>query len=171
MTVGHFEKVSFEQYCEDMREYCPDPLELREIQDMLRTCWEEIEVPTRATSGSAGYDFKAPFDFEIEPGDDLKVPTGIKVHIDDGWFLAIVPRSGLGFKYKLRLANTIGIIDSDYIKSDNEGHIFIKLCNEGGRTLSVKAGDGIAQGIFLPYGLDYADTCDSIRNGGFGSTD
>lgn len=171
MIVGHFEKVSFERYCEDMREYCPDSIQSSEMQDMLRACWDEIEVPTRATSGSAGYDFKAPFDFEIEPGDDLKIPTGIKVHIDDGWFLAIVPRSGLGFKYRLRLANTIGIIDSDYIKSDNEGHIFIKLCNEGGRVLSIRAGEGIAQGIFLPYGLDSADNCESVRNGGFGSTD
>ena len=90
----------------------------------------------------------------------MKVPTGIRVKIDDGWMLAIFPRSGLGFKFRLQLDNTVGIIDSDYYYSDNEGHMFIKITNDGksGKTVSVKAGQGFAQGIFIPYGITVDDT-------------
>ena len=134
---------------------------------------EDIKLPKRATKGSAGYDFFSPIDFELQPGETIKFPTGIRCLIDEGWFLAIVPRSGLGFKYRLQLDNTIGIIDSDYSHSNNEGHIFMKLTNDSkeNKTLSIKKGTAIAQGIFLPYGITYDDNADGIRNGGFGSTD
>ena len=85
--------------------------------------------------------------------------------------MACFPRSGLGFKYKLRLVNTVGIIDQDYYFSDNEGHIFLKMGNEGYNEMTIKAGQGFAQGIFLPFGLTYSDDVKSARNGGMGSTD
>ena len=170
--IGCFQKVSFDQFYNDMKAtFALDFEPGEDFHKLMSECWEELDLPDRATSGSAGYDFKAPFDFELDPGEDIKIPTGIRVLIDDGWFLAIVPRSGLGFKYKLRLANTVGIIDSDYSNSDNEGHIFLKFCNEGDRVVKIAHGDGIAQGIFLPYGLVVADDTTSSRNGGFGSTD
>ena len=86
--------------------------------------------------------------------------------------LKIYPRSGLGFKFRLQLNNTVGIIDSDYFGSDNEGHIFIKITNDSNenKTLSLKAGEGFAQGIFLPFGITTDDDADGVRNGGFGST-
>lgn len=92
--------------------------------------------------------------------------------IDDGWVLKIYPRSGLGFKYRLQLNNTVGIIDSDYYGSDNEGHIQIKLTNDSreGKCLEVKEGTGFAQGIFLEYGITVDDETTEERNGGFGST-
>ena len=134
--------------------------------------YERILLPKRATQGSAGYDFYSPVDFSLAPGETIKIPTGIRVRIDDGWVLKIYPRSGLGFKFRLQLNNTVGIIDSDYYNSDNEGHIFIKITNDSkeGKTVSVKAGEGFAQGIFLEYGITEDDDVVNIRNGGFGST-
>ena len=86
--------------------------------------------------------------------------------------LKIYPRSGLGFKFRLQLNNTVGIIDSDYYYSDNEGHIFMKITNDSneGKTVSIKQGDGFAQGIFVEYGITVDDEVTEIRNGGFGST-
>ena len=94
------------------------------------------------------------------------------MRINEGWALLIYPRSSLGFKYRLQLDNSVGIIDSDYYYSDNEGHIFIKLTNDSrdGKELCVKAGEAFAQGIFMPYGLCEDDAADGVRNGGFGST-
>ena len=86
--------------------------------------------------------------------------------------LKLYPRSGLGFKYRLQLNNTVGIIDSDYFYSDNEGHIFTKLTNDSneGKTVEVTAGTGFMQGIFLEYGITVDDDAKGERNGGFGST-
>ncbi len=160
--IAKFEKVSVEQ--------------LAKAMDVSRayaaTVHEEIKLPQRATSGSAGYDFYAPEDFELAPGESIKIPTGIRVRIDEGWVLKIYPRSGLGFKFRLQLDNTVGIIDSDYYYSDNEGHIFIKVTNDSkaDKTVSVKKGEGFAQGIFLEYGITEDDDAQGVRNGGFGST-
>lgn len=129
-------------------------------------------MPQRATSGSAGYDFKSPFHFILQPGQTIKIPTGIRVKIDDGWWLGCLPRSGLGFKYRLQLNNTMGVIDSDYYYSDNEGHIFAKITNDSneGKAIEIRAGDGFMQAIFIPYGITYSDSADGVRNGGMGST-
>lgn len=167
MRVGEFEKVSFEQFCDGVRK---NPYGAYSDEE-LRVIYESIALPTRATAGSAGYDFKAPFEFRMSPKSTITIPTGVRCKIEDEWFLACFPRSGLGFKYKVQLANTVGIIDLDYYYSDNEGHIFLKLCNDGYKEMAVKAGQGFAQGIFLPFGLTYSDDVKSARNGGMGSTD
>jgi len=94
------------------------------------------------------------------------------VKMDEDWVLKLYPRSGLGFKYRLQLNNTVGIIDSDYYFSDNEGHIFAKITNDSneGKTLEIGAGSGFMQGIFIEYGITVDDDAEGIRNGGFGST-
>lgn len=160
--IAEFIKVSKEQYIKDFDESFGS----------AETAYESISIPARATSGSAGYDFKAPFDFTLAPGETIKIPTGIRARIDDGWVLMIFPRSGLGFKYRLQLNNTVGVIDSDYFGSDNEGHIMVKMtnCTNEEKTISLKAGEGFAQGIFMPYGITIDDEVTNIRNGGFGST-
>lgn len=165
--VGEFEKVSFEQFYTSMKE------EFGAEGSVVRTIYDKIQLPTRATSGSAGYDFKAPFDFSLSPGQTIKIPTGIRVKVDEGWWLGCIPRSGLGFKYRLQLNNTVGVIDSDYYYSDNEGHIFAKVTNDSneGKLLNVKSGDGFMQAIFIPYGITYSDDVSTVRNGGMGSTD
>ena len=176
--VGNFEKVSYEQFYTAMKdefyEYMSQSVENfndEGFHDFVGDMYDNIALPTRATSGSAGYDFKAPFDFNLAPGETIKIPTGIRVQIDEGWWLGCLPRSGLGFKYQVCLANTIGVIDADYYNSSNEGHIFLKIVNRGDKVVSVDAGSGFAQGIFIPYGITYTDDADGVRNGGFGSTD
>jgi len=173
MQVGRFEKVSFEQFRDAMRDEYGSLHDWANSDDYLRQMYDDIKLPTRATSGSAGYDFKVPFAFTLNPGNTIKIPTGVRVRIDEGWWLGCLPRSGLGFKYRLQLNNTMGVIDSDYYYSDNEGHIFIKLTNNSneGKTISVQCGDGFAQAIFIPYGITYDDRATAVRNGGMGSTD
>ena len=92
--------------------------------------------------------------------------------MEEDWVLKLYPRSGLGFKYRLQLNNTVGIIDSDYFYSDNEGHIMAKITNDSreGKTMEISAGMGFMQGIFLEYGITVDDDARGIRNGGFGST-
>jgi len=132
-----------------------------------------ISLPKRGTSGSAGYDFYAPCDIRLSPGESLRIPTGIRAEIAEGWVLMLYPRSGLGFKYRLQLYNTVGVIDSDYFFSDNEGHIMAKIMNDSneGKVLEIPAGTGFMQGIFMEYGITEDDSCETQRNGGFGSTD
>ena len=169
--VGHFEKVSYEQFEKDfksLKEFNAEAFPDAEI----RKRYDAIKLPTRATAGSAGYDFYSPVGFEMRPGQTAKIPTGIRVVIDHGWFLACVPRSSLGFKYRLQLDNTCGIIDSDYSHADNEGHIFAKMTNDSrdGKQLILNAGDRYMQGIFLPFGITYEDDVTEERHGGIGSS-
>ena len=132
----------------------------------------QIKLPKRSTKKSAGYDVFAPFDISLKPNEDIKIPTGIRSYMQDGEVLIVVPRSGLGFKYYTRLANTLGIIDSDYYYSDNEGHIWVKLRNEGDKELFIKKGEAFCQMIFMPFLLVDGDDFENgdTRNGGFGST-
>ncbi len=165
--VATFHKVSKEQFVSSMKEDYPQYTD-SDLSDM----YESIEKPKRATKGSAGYDFYAPFSFSLPPNTTIKIPTGIRAEIAEDWVLKLYPRSGLGFKYRLQLNNTVGIIDSDYFHSDNEGHIFVKLTNASneGKTVDIAAGTGIVQGIFLEYGITFDDEAEGVRNGGFGST-
>ena len=139
-------------------------------QQFTKDGYDEIKLPLRATAGSAGYDFFAPYDFELKSGGEIIIDTGIRARIENGWVLVILPRSGSGFKFGVRLANTAGVIDSDYFNADNEGHIKIKLIG-GSKDYSVKQGEAFAQGLFLPFGITEDEDCKEERRGGFGSTD
>ena len=164
--IAQFEKVSFEEFNKSWKKlYLASDEEIKDI-------YNEIKLPIRATSGSAGYDFFSPLDFKLSAKENILIPTGIRVKIEQGWFLGIFPKSGLGFKYRLQVDNTIGIIDSDYYYSDNQGHIFIKMTNDNNMNLSldINKGASFCQGIFLPFGITYNDDCQNIRNGGLGST-
>ena len=165
--IAKFHKVSPEQFAGDWKDTFPAAGEA-EIQDV----YEKLKLPVRATAGSAGYDFFAPVDITMKPGETVKIPTGIRVEMEQDWVLKCYPRSGLGFKFRLQLNNTVGIIDSDYFYSDNEGHIFAKITNDSneGKTVSIQAGTGFMQGIFVEYGITVDDEVEEIRNGGFGST-
>lgn len=170
--IARFYKVSFEQFLKD---WC-DTFEITTIDNTVvketRKVWDNIKIPTRATKGSAGYDFHSTFNFVLEPNMTVKVPTGIRCEMDEDWVLKLYPRSNQGFKFRLQLNNTVGIIDSDYFYSDNEGHIFIKITNDSNekKTLVITEGDAFVQGVFVPYGITVDDKADGIRNGGFGST-
>lgn len=168
--MNKFEKVSFEQYKEDYISLRGD-IALAEESELFRE-YTDIKLPVRATKDSAGYDFFSPIDFELKPGETIHIKTGIRVFLDEGTFLMIVPRSGLGFKYRMQLDNVIGVIDQGYCLSDNEGHIAIKMTNDSreGKTCVVKKGEGIAQGIIVPFLKTDDDNATAVRNGGFGST-
>lgn len=165
--IAKFHKVSEDKFIDAVLEDFPQYTK-EEVQKM----YAALQFPKRATKGSAGYDFYAPFAFSLAPGQTIKIPTGIRVEMEEDWVLKLYPRSGLGFKYRLQMNNTVGIIDSDYFYSDNEGHIFVKLTNDSneGKTVEIEAGTGFVQGIFLEYGITVDDDAEGIRNGGFGST-
>ena len=164
-VVAKFEKVTWGQYC--VGRGC-DPANV--FTEPYAQEYDNIKIPKRATTGSAGYDFFAPFDFSLVPGATIKIPTGIRCILKEGFVLKEYPRSGLGFKYRVRLDNTVGIIDSDYYKSDNEGHIFIKITNEGQQILKVKQDEAFCQGIIVEHFYAEEDEVTEQRNGGFGST-
>lgn len=163
--VAEFEKVSFPLFEEAMKD-CLGP------EAEAESAYAALPLPHRATSGSAGYDFFAPLPITLAPGETIRIPTGIRVRMAEGWVLLLFPRSGLGFKYRLQLNNTVGVIDSDYYYSDNEGQIFARLTNDSneGKTVRIAAGEGFMQGIFLPFGITESDEATAKRNGGFGST-
>lgn len=165
--IAKFHKVSLEQFKKDWI----DTFGLDEEAN-IEEIYENIKLPRRATAGSAGYDFFAPVRLILEPRETLKIPTGIRVEMDPEWVLKCYPRSGLGFKYRLQLNNTVGIIDSDYFYSDNEGHMFSKITNDTNeeKTIDIAQGEGFMQGIFVEYGITVDDDVTDVRNGGFGST-
>lgn len=133
-----FEKISFEQFCKDV---CED-----------KQMYNNYKLPIRDSKSTAGYDIYLLEDLELKPNDIVKLPTGIKSYFNDDEVLLIVVRSSMGFKYNIRLVNQVGVIDADYYNNENnEGHIFIKIQNEGKETVCFKAGEAIAQGIFLKY--------------------
>ncbi len=157
-----------------------------------------IEIPKRATKGSAGYDFAAAVDITIPSiwnvllknaginkmmsGEDIEgnkeylksmlVPTGIKAYMPEDEYLMLVNRSSNPLKNNLSLPNGIGIIDSDYYGNEkNEGEIFVQLVNYGLEDFTIKKGDRIAQGIFTPYHtIDNESKELGTRTGGFGSS-
>lgn len=133
----------------------------------------EPKLPQRGTKASAGYDIYAPYNIILSPNEEINVPTGLKAYMQLGEVLMAFPRSGLGFKYYCRLANTVGVIDQDYYNnSKNEGHMFVKIRNEGDKEMLIKQGDGMCQMIFMPFLLADGDSFDNgeDREGGFGST-
>ena len=180
--VAEFQKVSKDQFIKDCEKFLSKK-DWENNKNNLDEIYENILLPKRATKGSAGYDFCFPFETrEFYPNEELLIPTGIRCKFYENSFsLDIVPRSSLGFKSGIRLANTIGIIDSDYYYADNEGHIMIKLVfpvNKedaifswaSSRKATLEKGSRFAQGIFHQFGITIDDDAEGLREGGFGST-
>lgn len=155
--IAQFEKISLEQFLKDSG---------------TASDYNNIQLPRRATKGSAGYDLILPFDIKLNPGESVKVLTGIRVKMEDSWVCIIAPKSGLGSKYRFQLDNTLGVIDADYYYADNEGHIMVFMRNNSkdGKVLELKAGKAFAQAIFIPFGITVDDDTEGIRTGGYGST-
>lgn len=175
--VAKFSKVSYEQFKKDYTD-----IFVGVSEDEVKTVYDNIKLPQRATKESAGYDFYIPFEITLPPQTTVKIPTGIRCSIGWGWVLQCYPRSGLGFKYRLQLDNTVGIIDGDYYNSDNEGHIFAKITNDSicpttynetstNKVLKLETGSAFMQGVFVQYGITTDDCVTTERNGGLGSTD
>lgn len=165
MNITKFEKVSlsaFKNACNDLG------FNLNNIEEI----YQNIQLPKRATKGSAGYDFHLPFAINLKKGDTIIIPTGIRCKMNQDLVLQIYPRSSLGFKYQLTLDNTVGIIDSDYYYALNEGHIMIKITNHSiqNKTLELEQGKAFAQGVFVKFYRTINDEAKLTRSGGMGST-
>ena len=150
--MRYFEKISFEQFKKDVSDD--------------KNLYNEYTLPRRDTEFAAGYDFKALYDYTVEPGEIKKIPTGIKANMEDNEVLLLVDRSSMGFKYNVRMCNQIGVIDKDYYNNkDNEGHIWIRIQNEGDKPYSVKKGEGMIQGMFMKYlTVDNEESDFNMRN-------
>lgn len=155
--MRYFEKISFEQFSKDI--------------SSNRELYDEYELPKRATKNSCGYDFYAIEDIVLHPGEIKKIPTGYKAKFNEDEMLMLVIRSSMGFKYNVRMCNQVGIIDCDYYNnSDNEGHMWLALQNEGKIDYEIKKGTAYCQGIFVKY-LTCGEAVDTERVSGIGSTD
>ena len=168
--IAEFYKVSFEQFKKDFENiYQNSNLSEEKIKEM----YDNIKLPSRATTASAGYDFYLPFEINLDVGDEIMIPTGVRCRMMEDFALFIMPKSGLGTKSRLIMYNTAALIDADYYNSDNEGHIMIKLLYDlrnSDKSLSLPAGKSFVQGVFLPFGITESDNATGFRNGGFGST-
>ena len=165
-----FSKISWSQFLKDYRNLngWPDTQEEKtKLAADLAEIYDKIQLPQRQTAGSAGYDFYLPQSVTIGKT-AVTIPTGITARIPQGYFLALVPRSSLGFKFGVRLANTVGIIDSDYFFADNEGHIMCRMLAD--KQCKLNAGDRFVQGIVIPYAVGDDNPVNQERNGGMGST-
>lgn len=165
--IARFEKVSYGQFKKDwVNAYGEtDDVKLKEVYD-------NIKLPTRATSGSAGYDFYLPTDLILKPGEEAKIITGVRCFIQDGWALYILSKSGLGSRYRLHLNTCVSLFDSDYYYADNEGHFIYFIINDSrqDKVLELKAGAGFLQGVFVQFGITEDDIASGKRTGGLGST-
>ena len=133
-----FEKISFNQFMKDIK----NDEEL----------YNSIKIPQRDSDSTAGYDIYLLNDIKLEPNEILKIPTGLKCFFEKDEVLLLVVRSSMGFKYNIRLCNQVGVIDADYYNNkDNEGHIWLKIQNEGNTCVKFSKGEAIAQGIFFKY--------------------
>ena len=165
-----FEKVPMDVYVRSRKEWKHD----WEEEDVKKWEgeWKNIKLPQRATDGSAGYDFFIPYDTDVSAiARWSTIPTGVRWVTDrNDVCMAMIPRSGLGFRNKFRLANTVGLIDSDYCSAINFGHIMAKVTAD--EAISLKAGDAFMQGVILPFIKvdDDSNGYKSKRVGGFGST-
>lgn len=171
-----FEKVSFGAFLKDALVCSVDQrvvwdTDYPSFSDYLKNIYDRIEVPTRKTKGSAGYDFNCPFEINIDPEKKVKFPTGIKAKMPEGVVLQVHIRSSLGIKHDLCITNTTGIIDSDYYNNtNNEGDIIISLTNNGANNYVTESHKAVAQGIFTKYETTEDDKTDGERIGGIGST-
>ena len=168
--IAKFERVSEERFINDLKKCFPE----RSIdRKKAKEIYESIRLPKRATAGSAGYDICTPVEISLKPGESVKIPTGIRVKMREDYCLFIMPRSGLGSKFRFQLNNTTGVIDSDYYYSDNEGHIFVPMINDSReeKTVRLEAGAAFVQSVFCRFGITEDDDATAERNGGFGSTD
>lgn len=144
MKTRGFEIISLEQWLND---FCAEGNSKQFATEIYNT----LSLPIKSTSNAAGCDLVSPISFELNPNEEIKIPTGLKAYMQENEMLNIYPRSGQGFKFYIRLANTVGIGDDDYYANEgNEGHYWVKLRNEGNKTFKIKKGERFAQVIFVP---------------------
>ncbi len=132
---------------------------------------DDVILPKRQTSYSAGYDFYNYQDVLIKANSKVIIKSYIRCIMEDDEFLSLHIRSSLGIKHGLMLANTTGIIDKDYYGNpDNGGHILVCIINSSDQDYLLKKEERFIQGIFQKYYTTSDDDATSSRTGGIGST-
>lgn len=198
-----FEKVPFDQFNKDIliyfhkiylfeNKYGIESYYDDKISDYIEEAYNNIQLPTRSTKSSAGYDISVPNNCNICLGKDnvpfyklfkiyssilynnertISIPTGLRAIFPDNVVLEIYDRSS-NIKKGLHLANNVGIIDSDYYNANNYGHIHLAFNNWNDNVYYCDANEKLAQGIFKPFlTVSDEDEINNNRVGGFGSTD
>lgn len=170
--MNKFEKVSLAQFFEDRKAALSAVCESEAAAlAAAKAEYDHVKMPRRATQNSAGYDICTPYDLRLLPGESCVIPTGLRVQMDANLWLGIYIRSSLGFKFNVRLKNSVAVIDADYYGAKNEGHLKVGIYNGGDQPLELHAGDAFCQGIFQPYfRTDDDEPATAVRVGGFGST-
>lgn len=172
--VAKFGKVSYPQFKKDWLDVFASKYndwDEETIDVAVRNIYDSIKLPKRATVKSAGYDIFCPMKIELQPNETILIPTGINCQMYEDMMLLIFPRSGLGTKFRFVPCNLTAVIDCDYINSDNEGHVFMKMVNSGDKPVSIEQGKAFCQGILMHYFITVDDEAADQRNGGMGSTD
>lgn len=167
--VGEFYKVSFNQFKKDYEAMGHKKLSNSEMQKM----YDDIKLPQRATTGSAGYDFYLPFDITLKAGEEIFIPSGIRMRFNEDYGFLVFSKSGLGTHHRLHITTCISLFDSDYYYSDNEGHFLFKIIHDSkdpNAVLSLPKGKSFLQGVLFKYGITESDHATGKRNGGIGST-
>ena len=162
--MAKFEKISFDEFSKVFAQEFESEAKLKESYNTFR-------LPLHMTETSAGHDFHTVVPFAIPPGVMKLIPTGVKCQLEPNQVLMLYPRSSTGIKKNLMLANTVGIIDSDYYNNpDNEGHIYLPLYNYGNEIVKGYVGDRFVQGIITRFEVADNSGTGSVREGGMGST-
>lgn len=145
---------------------------MRKFEVVSRCKDMNVELPKRKTKKSAGYDFFAVEDFTLYPNKLCIVPTGVKAYMEDDEVLYLHIRSSVAFKRGVRMLNSIGVIDADFVDNpDNEGEISLGLLSHNDDIVRIQKGERIAQGVFHKFLITDDDDAEGKRVGGIGSTD
>lgn len=145
---------------------------MRKFEIVTKFKDNNIILPKRATTNSAGYDLASATDVAIKPGEIQLIPTGLKVRMNTNEALFIFARSSLSIKKGLIMSNSVGVVDADYYgNADNEGHIMVPLMNVRNEEVTIEKGERVSQGVFIAYQRADDDKASRIRRlGGFGSS-
>lgn len=145
---------------------------MRRFEVVSRCKDMNVELPKRKTKKSAGYDFFAVEDFTLYPNKLCIIPTGVKAYMEDNEVLYLHIRSSVAFKRGVRMLNSIGVIDADFVDNpDNEGEISLGLLSHNDDIVHIQKGERIAQGVFHKFLITDDDDAEGKRVGGIGSTD
>lgn len=145
---------------------------MRRFEVVSRCKDMNVKLPKRKTKKSAGYDFFAIEDFTLYPNKLCIVPTGVKAYMEDDEVLYLHIRSSVAFKRGVRMLNSIGVIDADFVDNpDNEGEISLGLLSHNDDIVHIQKGERIAQGVFHKFLITDDDNAEGQRVGGIGSTD
>lgn len=145
---------------------------MRRFEVVSRCKDMNVELPKRKTKKSAGYDFFAIENFTLYPNKLCIVPTGVKAYMEDDEVLYLHIRSSVAFKRGVRMLNSIGVIDADFVDNpNNEGEISLGLLSHNDDIVHIQKGERIAQGVFHKFLITDDDDAEGKRVGGIGSTD